>query len=175
MIELRVVSLPATAKSMTKKPNSSSDNFCPSISAFTRSVQMSAPGSAVLRAATPMAYISSSALATALSSSPSEDPTSLLDQSKSCSRSSNGVPIKPAMACNGSSQATCSTKSPCRSCAAALAIPCARALRSSRSRLIARGVNPRLMMCRNLLCRGGSMLSMINRVASIRSRGVVGR
>ena len=44
VIELRVVSLPATASMMTKKPNSSSESFSPSMSASIRVVTMSSVG-----------------------------------------------------------------------------------------------------------------------------------
>ena len=44
VIELRVVSLPATASRMTKKPNSSSESLCPSTSASISLVTMSSPG-----------------------------------------------------------------------------------------------------------------------------------
>ena len=43
VIELRVVSLPATASRMTKNPNSSSVSFSPSMSALISAVTMS-PG-----------------------------------------------------------------------------------------------------------------------------------
>ena len=44
VIELRVVSLPATASMMTKKPNSSSESFSPSMSAWISVVTMSSVG-----------------------------------------------------------------------------------------------------------------------------------
>ncbi len=44
VIELRVVSLPATASRMTKNPNSSSESLWPSTSASTSLVTMSSPG-----------------------------------------------------------------------------------------------------------------------------------
>ncbi|SIE28993.1 Uncharacterised protein [Mycobacteroides abscessus subsp. abscessus] len=44
VIELRVVSLPATANAMTKKPNSSSESLSPSTSALMSVVTMSSPG-----------------------------------------------------------------------------------------------------------------------------------
>ena len=44
VIELRVVSLPATASIMTKNPNSSSVSFSPSMSALISAVTMSFPG-----------------------------------------------------------------------------------------------------------------------------------
>ena len=44
VIELRVVSLPATASRMTKKPNSSSESLWPSTSASTSLVTRSSPG-----------------------------------------------------------------------------------------------------------------------------------
>ncbi len=44
VIELRVVSLPATASITTKKPNSSSESFSPSMSASMSVVTMSSVG-----------------------------------------------------------------------------------------------------------------------------------
>ena len=44
VMELRVVSLPATASITTKKPNSSSESFSPSISASISVVTMSSVG-----------------------------------------------------------------------------------------------------------------------------------
>ena len=44
VIELRVVSLPATASMITKKPNSSSESFSPSMSAWISVVTMSSVG-----------------------------------------------------------------------------------------------------------------------------------
>ena len=79
-------------------------------------------------------------MASLLANSGSWSPTISLDQWNSFLRSSCGTPISPAMACSGSSQDTCSTKSPDlrrplpRRCAGR-----ARA-RSSRRRSTARGV-----------------------------------
>ena len=83
------------------------------------------------------------ALASFPANSGSMSPTIWLDQWNSFMRSSCGTPIKLAIACNGSSHETCSTKSPEPSAAAAFTMSFARSLRSSRSRSIARGVNAR--------------------------------
>ena len=55
VIALRVVSLPATARMMTKKPNSSSVSPRPSLSACTSLVTMSSSGLALRSAAIPIA------------------------------------------------------------------------------------------------------------------------
>ena len=129
VIELRVVSLPATASRITKKPNSSSESLWPSTSACTSLVTRSSPGWPARSAAICMPYMISSTdalIASLLANSGSSSPTIWLDQSKSFLRSSCGTPISPAMACSGSSQDTCSTKSPEPSAAAALAMSWAR-------------------------------------------------
>ncbi len=60
VIELRVVSLPATASMTTKKPNSSSESFSPSMSASTSWVTMSSAGFLLRSSAIVMAYVISS-------------------------------------------------------------------------------------------------------------------
>ena len=100
----------------------------------------------------------------------SSPPVISLDQRKSLSRSSCGTPSRPAMACSGSSQDTCSTKSPEPSAAAVLAIFWARCASSSSSRPTARGVNPREMILRSRVWCGASMLSRTLRCRSIASR-----
>ena len=87
----------------------------------------------------------------------------MFDQSKIFLRSSCGTPISSAMACSGSSQATSVTKSPVPSAIAAATIRSARSVSTSRRLPMARGVNPREMMLRSLVCCGGSMLSRISR------------
>ena len=60
VIELRVVSLPATASMMTKKPNSSSESFSPSMSAWISVVTMSSVGFLPRSSAIAIAYMISS-------------------------------------------------------------------------------------------------------------------
>ena len=125
MIELRVVSLPATESMITKKPNSSSDSFSPSMSAWISVVTMSSVGFLPRSSAMPMAYMISSiddCAGSTSAKSGSSPPVISFDQRKSLSRSSWGTPSRPAMACNGSSHDTCSTKSPAPSAAAVLAM-----------------------------------------------------
>ena len=55
LMELRVVSLPATVSRMTKNPNSSSVSPRPSLSALTSLVTRSSRGLALRSAAMPMA------------------------------------------------------------------------------------------------------------------------
>ena len=115
VIELRVVSLPATASMITKKPNSSSESFSPSMSAWISVVTMSSVGFLPRSSAMAIAYMISSIDDCAGSTSAysgSSPPVISLDQRNSLSRSSCGTPSRPAMACSGSSHDTCSTKSP---------------------------------------------------------------
>ena len=116
VIELRVVSLPATASRMTKKPNSSSESLWPSMSAWTSLVTMSSPGfvgplGGHLHGVHDQ-FDHDAPIASLRANSGSSSPTIWLDQWNSFIRSSWGTPIRPAMACNGSSHDTCSTKSP---------------------------------------------------------------
>ncbi len=87
----------------------------------------------------------------------------VLDQSKIFFLSSCGTPSSSAIACSGSSLATSATKSPVPSETAVATIRSARSLSTSRRLPIARGVKPREMMLRSLVCCGGSILSMISR------------
>ena len=82
----------------------------------------------------------------------------MLDQSKSLRRSSCGTPSRSAIACSGSSAATSLTKSPEPFAMASSTIVLARWTRTSCIALIERGVKPRLMICRVLVCSGGSWL-----------------
>ncbi len=173
VIELRVVSLPATASMITKKPNSSSESFSPSMSAWISAVTMSSVGFLPRSSAICIAYMISSiedCAGSTSANSGSSPPVISLDQRNSLSRSSWGTPSSPAMACNGSSQLTCSTKSPLPSAAAVLAMFSARCASSSSSRPIARGVNPREMILRNRVWCGASMLSITLRCNSTFSR-----
>ena len=125
VIELRVVSLPATASMMTKKPNSSSESFSPSMSAWMSVVTMSSVGFLPRSSAIAIAYMISSiddCAGSTSANSGSSPPVISLDQRKSLSRSSCGTPSRPAIACSGSSHDTCSTKSPLPSAAAVLAM-----------------------------------------------------
>ncbi|CKS06968.1 Uncharacterised protein [Mycobacterium tuberculosis] len=90
-------------------------------------------------------------------------PVISFDQWNSLPRSSCGTPSKPAIACNGSSQETCSTKSPEPAAAASAAIFWARSWSSSCRRPTARGVKPREMILRSRVWCGASMLSMTKR------------
>ena len=78
------------------------------------------------------------------------------------------------MACSGSSQDTCSTKSPEPSAAAVLAMFSARSASSASSRPMARGVNPREMILRSRVWCGASMFSMTLRCSSTCSRFISG-
>ncbi len=109
-------------------------------------------------------------MASLRANSGSWSPTIWLDQWNSFMRSSWGTPSRPAMACSGSSQDTCSTKSPEPSAAAASTMRRARSWRSSRSRSTARGVKPREMILRRWVCCGASMLSSTNLPVSRCSR-----
>ena len=60
VIELRVVSFPATESMMTKKPNSSSESFSPSMSAWIKVVTMSSVGFLPRSSAIAIAYMISS-------------------------------------------------------------------------------------------------------------------
>ena len=169
VIELRVVSFPAIARVTTNIPNSASVSW-PSASASISVVTMSSPGSSALRAANCIAYhIISPAepRASYSANSGSSSPIILLDQSNSFSRSSNGTPSSPAIACSGNSRATWRTKSPEPCSAASAAIRCARSPSSARSRSTARGVNPREMILRNRVCSGSSIMIIDAAPASI--------
>lgn len=128
VMALRVVSLPATASSRTKKPNSSEARL-PSSSAATSVLTMSFAGHCLRSAAMFIAYEMSSVaesapISSVIAYSGSSYATILLDQSKILTRSSCGTPISSAIACSGSSQATWVTKSKAPSgpaCASAFA------------------------------------------------------
>ena len=169
VIELRVVSLPATVRVTTNIPNSASVSW-PSASASTSVLTMSSPGFSAFCAANCMAYQINSAVEPSGSysaNSGSSAPIIWLVQSNSLLRSSSGTPSSPAMACSGSSRATCRTKSPAPSCAASAAMRCARSPSSARNRSTARGVNPREMILRSRVCSGSSI--MIIDAARLRS------
>ena len=173
VIELRVVSLPATASITTKKPNSSSDSFSPSMSASISLVTMSSVGFLALSSAIFIAYWISSneEIAGSTSAYSGSSPAVIsLDQRNSLSRSSCGTPSSSAIACSGSSHETCSTKSPEPSAAAVSAIFLARARSSSSSRPIALGVKPREMILRSRVCCGASMFSSTAFCRSMASR-----
>jgi hypothetical protein len=174
VVALRVVSLPATARAITKKPNSSSVSPRPSLSAWTSLVTMSSRGFAFRSAARPMAYISTSVDA-ACGSTPDSGSSDViwLVHTKSFCRSSGGTPSMSAMVSSGSWAATCSTKLPLPWATASATIRFARVSMISSSALIARGVNPREMIWRVAVCSGASWLMITKRVSSTDSRVAV--
>ncbi len=115
-IELRVVSLPATAISRKKRLKSISDSVSPSTSA-SRSVEtMSSRGISRRSAASALAYMNISICAFCTSSSEtmysgSSLPIIRLLHSKSLCRSACGTPSISAITWSGSSAATSTTKS----------------------------------------------------------------
>ena len=80
--------------------------------------------------------------------------------------------MKSAIACSGSSQATSSTKLPSPRATASFTIFSARCFMMSSSAPIARGVKPREMIWRVLVCSGGSWLISITRCSSTCSRSM---
>ena len=148
-------------------------SFSPSMSASMRVVTMSSVGFFARSSAIFIAYVMSSNddIAGSTSAYSGSSPAVIsLDQRKSLSRSSWGTPSSPAIACSGSSQETCSTKSPEPSAAAVSAIFWARVRSSSSSRPTARGVKPREMILRRRVCCGASMFSRTAFCRSIASR-----
>ncbi len=102
LMALRVVSLPATASRITKKPNSSEERL-PSPSAATSWETMSLAGHSLRSAARFIAYETISMAASVPTSSViaysgSSYAAILLDQSKIFDRSSCGTPMSSAMA-----------------------------------------------------------------------------
>ena len=113
-IELRVVSLPATAMSKKKRLKSISESLSPSTSASRSAVMMSSRGSARRAAASSFAYMNISTCAFMTSSSEtmysgSSEPIIRLLHSNNLCRSSWGTPSISAMTCNGTSAATSTT------------------------------------------------------------------
>ena len=170
VIELRVVSLPATASVTTNMPNSASERRWPSASAWISVVTMSSPGFSRFRAANCMAYHINS---------PADGQRVVVREFRVVAADHLVGPVEqfvavllrhpeqPGDRLQRQLAATWRTKSPDPAAAASVAMRCARSLRSARSRSTARGVKPRETILRSRLCSGSSIMIIDARPASI--------
>ena len=161
-----MVSLPATASRITKKPNSSSESLWPSTSASISLVTMSSPGffgplGGHLHGVHDQFDRGGDRVVGARTPGRRRRPSGWTSRTASC-----GLPAVRRAARRWPAAAV--RRTPVRrsrrnpSAAAVLAICRARSSRSSRSRSTARGVKPREMILRRWVWCGASMLSRTN-------------